>query len=505
MKMKKENLLNKLTGVLKDGIHVVDGDGATVVYNRKMSAIENKASEDVFAVKLSELGDDHKNREFLKTLQTGIPHVNLIEQGINKFGNKVIINYSIWPISERGVVTGAVKIAVDITEIRALRNKVLGITKDINQLTRKEAQRHGDTQYLISDLVGESPEMENVKRVARLASRCDSNVMIIGASGTGKELIAQSIHNESARRKKPFIAENCAAIPENLLESTFFGTIKGGFTGAVDRPGLLQMADGGTLVLDEVNSLPVGLQAKLLRVLQEGCFRPVGANQPVYTDVRVISIANEDPEELIRKGKMRSDLFYRLSVIDIFVPPLIERKGDLELLTGFFLAQFCADSGKELMGFSEEVMRAFQRDPWNGNVRELKNVIECGVNLTETGQTIQMANLPYYFAKHHGGGAERLSPPAGLERLTPSAVQPEEGAGTPNAKRESEREEKNSVFHGTDLAFNKGMNLGEYMNRMEYALVKEALQKHGGNVSRAAETLGITRQALQHKLRKMEL
>ncbi len=472
--MSKESLLKKLTSVLKDGIHVVDGDGITLLYNRKMSVIENRVVEEVVGKNVIEQGADDRNRDLLKTLRTGLPQVNQIYSGVNKFGNCVVTNNSVWPITENGKLVGAVKIAVDITEIRGLHDKVLGITKDINQLAKKEVLKDGGSRCLIADLVGESKEMEEVKRVAKLASQCDSNVMIVGASGTGKELIAQSIHNESGRRHKPLIAENCAAIPDNLLESTFFGTMKGGFTGAVDRPGLFQMADGGTLVLDEINSLPVSLQAKLLRALQEGAFRPVGASQMVHVDVRVIAISNEDPELLIQAGKLRSDLFYRLSVIDIFVPPLVEREGDLELLTGYFLEQFCSAGHKELDGLDDEVMRAFANDPWQGNVRELRNVLECGVNLTEEGGTIHLENLPNYFVKHHRA-----------ERTIPQAAK--------KAGREICR-------GGTS-----GVSLGEYMTELEYSLVKDALKENGGNVSKAAESLGITRQALQHKLRKMGL
>lgn len=470
--MNKESLLKKLSGILKDGIHVVDTRGITVLYNRRMSVMENRSEEDMLGKSIYDMAQEPEIRAMIRALQTGMPQVNLICGSVNKFGNLVTANCSVWPVSENGANAGVVRIAVDITEIRALRNKVLGITKDINQIVKKEKQKKTENYYIISDLIGESPQMERVKHMAILASRCDSNVLIVGSSGTGKELIAQGIHNESGRRDKPLIAENCAAVPENLLESTFFGTVKGGFTGAVDRPGLFQLANGGTLILDEINSLPVGLQAKLLRVLQEGEFRPVGGSRTVSVDVRVIAIANQDPEVLINSGCLRLDLFYRLSVLDIFVPDLAERGRDLEILAGHFLRQFCQDSGKEIHGFSQEVRQALRRDPWKGNVRELRNVIECGVSLTGDGQQIEMGNLPYYFVKRH------------------------------REKLHGERE--TSLTEGGRVP-GEGINLTEYIGSLEYSLIKNALDRSGGNVSKAAESLGITRQALQHKLRKMEL
>ena len=470
--MNKNTLLKKLTSVLKDGIHIVDQDGVTQYYNRKMEIMENRTALSLIGKPLGEAGQLNENDEHLiEVMQTGLPQVNLIYKGINRYGNKIIGNVSIWPLSEQDTIIGAVKIVVDITELRALRQRVLGITKDINQLTQAEKSRVSGHQYTFADIVGESSEMERVKHLAHLAAKSDANVMIVGASGTGKEMIAQSIHNESKRKNKPMIAENCAAIPENLMESTLFGTVKGGFTGAVDRIGLFQLANGGTLVLDEINSLNVGLQAKLLRVLQDGTFRPVGSTELKRVDVRVIAISNKNPAQLIEEGSLRSDLFYRLSVIDIFVPPLREREGDIDLLTGYFIEKYARRNGKWPMYLAQNVKDAFARYSWEGNVRELANVIECGVNLADSGELIQMNHLPHYFLRQI---EEANSSLASVEEL--------------NSDRKM-----------------TGMNLTEYLSELEKRLVKDAVASCGGNISKAADKLGITRQALQHKLRKIEL
>lgn len=471
MTINKEILLKKLTGALKDGIQVIDRDGVTILYNRKMEIIENRQARDLVGKPLEQLpGLNANDRELLRVLKTGLPRVNLISSGVNVYGNQVTISNSVWPISDKGKTVGAVEIAVDITELRRLHQMILGITKDINQLTQRDVKRKGKNQYHISDIIGESQKMKQVKHVAQLAGKCDANVMIAGASGTGKELVAQSIHNASSRQRKPLIAENCAAIPENLLESTLFGTVKGGFTGAVDRPGLFRLADGGTLVLDEINSLPVGLQAKLLRVLQEGSFRPVGGGDLVEVDVRVIAITNQDPELLIQQGRLREDLFYRLSVIDIFIPSLLEREEDIDLLTGHFLEQFSQKNGKTLAGFSPEVLDAFRSYPWKGNVRELSNVVECGVSMAEDKAVIQLFHLPYYFAKH-------------FQSRSASAV--------------------TSSWDIAASGIPGSLNLAEYLSELEQSLIRNAMNQSDGNVSRAAERLGITRQGLQHKLRKM--
>lgn len=460
-----ELLLNKITNLVKDGVHVIDDKGITILYNRKMSIIQNREATDVMFKKITDVFKSEEEINLLKVFKTGLPITNQVYKGINKFGNNVITSNTIWPLINKSKVVGAIEIASDITEIRRLSDKALKYTKDINTLSKKKLNIH-KCKYTISDIIGESTAIENVKKLAISASKCSANVMIIGDSGTGKELIAQSIHNESDRQDKPLIAENCAAIPENLFESILFGTTKGGFTGAVDKMGLFQLANGGTLVLDEINSLPLSMQAKLLRVLQEGCFRPVGESKLVDVDVRLISITNEDPMSLIEKGKLREDLFYRLSVINIFIPPLSERRSDIKVMTKYFLQKFSDENNKIVKEINQEVLDLFTQYNWNGNIRELANVIECGVDLVENGGTIEMSNLPYYFIK------------------------------------KSQSRVHETINNEKILNDYKNINLTDYMGEVEKLIIEDALNKNNGNISKTAEALGITRQALQHKLRK---
>ncbi len=463
-------LVNRLTDVLKEGIHVVDQFGITIQYNRRIEIIENRVAADVVGRNLEGLEKENEMDELLiEVLATGLPKINVVHECVNTYGNSISVNFSFWPITERNVVKGAIKVATDMTELRKLRAENLGLTKDISQMSRIEKSLVRLTDgFRIEDIVGESPQMEAVKSQVVNAAKCDLNVIITGASGTGKEMMAQAIHNGSRRKDKPLVAENCAAIPENLAESVLFGTVKGGFTGAVDRMGLFQLANGGTLVLDEFNSLPMGIQAKLLRVLQDGTFRPVGGLETKQVNVRVIAITNQDPIKLVDEGLLRSDLFYRLGVVTINVPSLKERKGDLALLASYFLEKFGREVDKWPLYLDDEVKEAFERFPWRGNVRELSNVIECAVNMVDSGNVIDLSHLPSYFISEIDAGDDG-----------------------------SALEHENYFSSGAE-------SLSEYMYEVERDIIISALKRNDGNVTKTAGELGLTRQALQHKIHKIK-
>lgn len=235
------------------------------------------------------------------------------------------------------------------------------------------------------DLLTRSPVMEDVLSQARLVAESDASVLIQGESGTGKELLARAIHQASARNGKPFVAINCGAIPENLLESELFGYIKGSFTGATqDRKGLFQAANQGTLFLDEIGDMPLALQVKLLRVLQERQLRPVGSTQSIAVDVRIISATHHNLEEQMTEGKFREDLYYRLNVVSLKIPPLSARREDIPLLAGQFLKTLTAKYNKQINGFAPEALEQLVGAPWPGNVRQMLNVVEQAVALCTT-------------------------------------------------------------------------------------------------------------------------
>jgi len=236
------------------------------------------------------------------------------------------------------------------------------------------------------EFVTQSPKMENVLRQARLVAQSDASVFVQGASGTGKELLARAIHRASRRTQGPFVGVNCAAIPENLLESELFGHRKGSFTGATyDHKGLVPTADGGTLFLDEIGDMPLALQAKLLRVLQEREVRPVGATQGIPVDVRVISATNQDLDVQMKAGRFREDLYYRLNVVSLALPPLAERREDVILLATHYLKDTAARYAKDVLVFAPEALELLVAAPWPGNVRQLVNVIEQVVALCASG------------------------------------------------------------------------------------------------------------------------
>ncbi len=248
--------------------------------------------------------------------------------------------------------------------------------------------------YMFDELVGISPQMQTVYRIISNVAKTDATVFITGQSGTGKELVARSIHNRSKRSRGPFMAVNCAAIPRELLESELFGHEKGAFTGAISRHiGCCEAANGGTLFLDEICDMGAELQVKLLRFLQDRTFQRVGGTETLTADVRLIAATNKEPLMEVGKGTFREDFYYRLMVVPIELPPLEKRAGDIPLLATHFLQKFAAQHKKVFTGFSHEAMHAIVNYPWAGNVRELENVIERVVVLSD-GPTVTLANLP---------------------------------------------------------------------------------------------------------------
>jgi transcriptional regulator with GAF, ATPase, and Fis domain len=325
-------------------------------------------------------------------------------------------------------------------------------------LKGRERARRGETE-----VIGQSAAFaELVSQIGKVADTRVS-VLIEGETGSGKELVAAALHYRSRRRERLFVAQNCAALPESLLESELFGHKKGAFTGATeDRRGLFELADGGTLFLDEVTETPLGLQAKLLRALQEGEVRPLGASQPKHVDVRVVAATNRNLEREVAEGRFREDLYYRLKVFPLRVPPLRERRADIPLLAGHFLDRYAAEMAKPVAGYTQAAMELFMAYDWPGNVRELENEVQRLVIQVDAGSFV----------------TERLL--SGKIRKVESAL---ESAGVPKTR-------------GT---------LKEVMDQVERHVVSEALRQHGGNKTSAAKALGITREGLHKKLKLLGL
>ena len=248
-------------------------------------------------------------------------------------------------------------------------------------------------QYNFEDIIGKNSKFLHTVHIAKKASQCEAAVMIYGETGTGKELIAQSIHFGGIRKGKPFVAQNCAAIPANLFEGILFGTERGGFTGALDREGLFEQADGGTLLLDEISAMPYELQGKLLRVLQEEYVRRIGGTVDIPVDVRIIATVNEKPQQLIQSGRLRKDLYYRLNIIGIELPPLREKKDDILLLTERFIEKYNRRYEKTVQTLTENAKEILLRYDYPGNVRELENIIMAAVSMSEDVQVLSEKHI----------------------------------------------------------------------------------------------------------------
>ena len=328
---------------------------------------------------------------------------------------------------------------------------------------RRENRTLKNSIFMDDRMVGSSPGMTAVRELIDQAAQSDSRILILGENGTGKELVARDIHARSGRAGGPFVELNCAAIPENLMESELFGHEKGAFTSALQRRrGKVEMAHRGTLFLDEIADMSLVTQAKVLRVLQEMRFERVGGEESISVDVRVISATNKDIQEQIRAGRFREDLFFRVNVVPITVPPLRDRIEDMPELTAYFMEKFKRPSAQEPKIVSPEGMRALCSYHWPGNIRELKNFVER-VNIMEEEHVISASSVKSFLG----------------------AVPHEEANGA--------------------LAAYRGMTLGQARDSFERDLIEEKLRENGGNISRAAETLGLYASNLHSKMKKLRI
>ncbi len=345
---------------------------------------------------------------------------------------------------------------VQLAVYRALeKKKLLEENRDLREAL--------DDRVRLDNLIATDLKMQHIFKTVKAVASARTTVLITGESGTGKTLLARSLHNLSTRRSGPFIEVNCGALPESLLESELFGHVKGAFTGAVkDRPGKFEAADGGTIFLDEVATSSPSFQVKLLRVLQDRVVERVGHTGPIPVDVRVILAANVDLEEAVRQGTFREDLYYRINVVTVEMPPLRDRTADIPYLAEHFLRRFAVELGKPMHGFSPEVSRTLVRASWPGNVRQLENVVERAVVLTESDE-IQMEDLPPGFADTAEEVASLLPGDAHL------------------------------------------MPLKKALEIPEKILLERALSHHGGNRQATAQALGINRSTLFNKMRKFGL
>ena len=442
-KREPEKFFNIIFNSIADGVFTTDGKGRITFFNKAAEEITGFSSEEAIGRYCYEIfrADICQSRCVLKeVLKTEKEIVNLPVTILNKTGERIPISISAAVLrDEGGVVLGGVETFRDLSVIEELK-------KELSQ------------KYTFGDIVSKNHFIHDLFNILPNISGSESTVLIQGASGTGKELFAKAIHNLSQRKNRPFIKVNCGALPDTLLESELFGYEKGAFTDAKkNKPGRFALANGGTIFLDEVGDMSPSLQVKLLRVLQEKEYEPLGSTIPKKTDVRVIAATNKDLSKLISEEEFRDDLYYRLNVVKIVLPPLSQRREDIPLLIDTFVRKFNTKMGKQIAGVSDKVLRLLLRYDYPGNVRELENIIEhmfvvCG------GDRIDIDCLPGEIV---GGQTETVS--------------------------SLPMEEESPFEHA------------------EAEVIEKALKKYGGDRIKTAKVLGIGRTTLWRKIRKYKL
>ncbi|MEH7113506.1 sigma 54-interacting transcriptional regulator [Neobacillus niacini] len=450
-----QEVLSAILKTIDEGIHVVNTEGRTIFYNEVAARHDGMDVKEVQGKYLLDAFPSlSKNSStLLRVIKSGKPIYNQTQVYVNIHGSRIDTINTTLPIFLDKEIIGAVEIAKDYSRMKQLAESLLDLQKNVSKGTKKKVPKN--VTYTLDDLKSVNQVFISMKDEARKLAKSDSPILVYGESGTGKELFVQGIHHASHRGDGPFIAQNCAAIPETLLESILFGTAKGSYTGAVERKGLLELADGGTLFLDELHTMPIELQAKLLRVLEDGLVRRVGSAQNISVDVRVIAAMNIHPNHAVENQKLRSDLYYRLNVFTFSLLPIRERKEDIVFLTEYFIRFFNKKLQKAVKGLDQKVASFFMSHPWPGNVRELKHTIEYMMNVC-ADDVLQMNDLPIMMRQQ-------------------------------------------AVSNGNS---DKSLSLRKNVEALESQIIADALAMSNGNINQAAKLLEIPRQTLQYKLKK---
>ncbi|MFJ5623813.1 sigma-54 interaction domain-containing protein [Peribacillus loiseleuriae] len=448
-------VLEAILTSIDEGIHVIDTKGYTIFYNKVAAERDRMKVEEVLGEPLTQSFPslNRHTSTLLQVIERAVPIKDKRQSYMNIHGKMIETINTTLPLHVNGELFGAIEIAKDYSNLKALSERLLDLKQsDTSQQKKKFATT--STNYTFSDLLTVNPIFLQVIHQGKKAANSDSSVLVYGESGVGKELFVQGIHAASTRSKAPFIAQNCAALPESLLESLLFGTAKGSYTGAVERAGLFELANGGTLFLDELQSMSLQLQTKLLRVLEDGLIRRIGGIKNSQVDVRIMAAMNMHPEKALSEQLLRPDLYYRLNVLSYELPSLNNRPEDIELLAHHFISYFNKKMKKHISGMEPNLHGFFNTYKWPGNVRELKHTIEYMMNIAETN-FLQLEDLPPFL--------------------------------------------KYKDTHALDI-----QPLREVLKQTEEELISNALTKTKGNILQAAKLLQIPRQTLQYKLNKIE-
>lgn len=456
-------LLEEILNEVHVSVIVLDLEDRFLAYNREAENCEGLKAEEVLGRSAREVYEDFYYEAALgRVKKTGRPLLNQRHTGLNNEGRQIDLLYDVYPYLLEGRPAAVYIIG------RGLDLIAHWIANTLEQQRRvlSGQDEHGGNTVFLDDLVGRSPGFRDCLAQARKMGARDAAVMIVGETGTGKDLLAQGLHNASFFADGPFVPVNCAAIPESLLEGILFGTVRGAFTGAANLPGLFEQAGEGTLFLDEINSMPLVLQAKLLRVLQERRVRRVGSQAEIQIKCRILSATNKDPVLDLRHKKMRPDLFFRLANMVLTLPPLRERPEDIPCLAQHFIEKYNREFGLRVKKAQPALLEKFRQYFWPGNIRELANMIENAMTMiSPEEEAIGLDHLPEYTQKR------LLQFPAPEIHESPAAPE----------------------------------GLQAQLAAFEKCQIAQALKRHKGSVTKAARALGLGRQNLHHKMNKYAL
>ena len=440
---------------------IIDKEGKYIYYNQESAELDGYSMEQAIGKPMLKVYPNLKKEDstMLQALH-GKEYQDTYQTYFNHVGKLVDYQHTTVPLyNHEKAIIGAVEIGRNLSNVRQLQDQVFRLNRKLYQ----------NKEQPLPEIIFASKKMQEVIDQTNILGSNDVPVLIVGETGTGKELFARLIHQTSHRRDKAFISLNCSALPTTLIESTLFGTVKGAFTGAENRQGYLELANGGTLFLDELNAMPLEMQSKLLRFLQEKTYWPLGGNKEQHADVRIVAAMNESPAELLKSGKMRSDLFYRLNVGLIKLPALRERQEDIPVLARYFIDKHKTDVNLVITGISEHALQQLMSAPWPGNVRMLENAIV---------RSMVLQNEP--------GELQQIVLDDELFDLPSPSSQEEAKLEKPNIKE----------ITG---------NLTEQVENYEKQLIIDALNQANGKIITAAKLLNISRTTLQYKVKKYNI
>lgn len=461
---KQNKLYREILDRVTQGVYVINAERKIVWYNKMMERIDGIEREKAIGKAEEEVWSNINFNEGVvtNTLKTQKKSAEKMLPYKTKTGRKINASMQAFPVCDKNNLE---YVYLVINYLDYLKKML-----DRKKIYDSKVKIFNDTMYTFDSIIGKSRAIINAMQTAKMVAPKQSSVFLHGETGTGKELFAQSIHNASPNKRGQYVAINCAAIPENLMESTLFGSVKGAYTGAVDKPGLLEEAQNGTLFLDELDSLSLPMQSKLLRVLQDKAVRRVGDNRSYQINCRIISATNKSLRELLDNNTVRQDLFFRLAVVTLKVPSLAERREDIEDLVNYFISIYNEEFDLKINSVDEAVLKIFHDYSWPGNVRELENAIENMMNfVTPQSNCLSIHELPPIIMEYYN------------------------------------KESKNTGLESYNNIYNDSNSLHEALTKFEIQYLNNALEEAQWNITQAAKNLKIHREALYYRIKKYSL